>query len=152
MIAAVTSISRAWRWRRTRPNRANALKLMEYLASRAGPEDLCDGQQRVPGQSAVEPSDIVKSWGTLKPDALPLENIAKFRKRASELVDKVNFDAGPSLIGTRPAGSRTPTLNFLSKRLAGPRRARALICRQKRLVCRGAKVTGRARRSAEANK
>jgi hypothetical protein len=25
-----------------------------------------------------------------------LENIAKYRKRASELVDKVNFDAGPS--------------------------------------------------------
>ena len=29
-------------------------------------------------------------------DPLPLENIAKYRKRASELVDKVNFDAGPS--------------------------------------------------------
>ena len=28
-------------------------------------------------------------------DRLPLENIAKWRKKASELVDKVNFDAGP---------------------------------------------------------
>ena len=28
--------------------------------------------------------------------SLPLENIAKYRKKASELVDKVNFDAGPS--------------------------------------------------------
>jgi iron(III) transport system substrate-binding protein len=44
----------------------------------------------------VPPSDIVRSWGALKADPLPLENIAKYRKRASELVDKVNFDAGPS--------------------------------------------------------
>ena len=44
----------------------------------------------------VPPSEIVQSWGKLKPDPLPLENIAKYRKKASELVDKVNFDAGPS--------------------------------------------------------
>ena len=43
----------------------------------------------------MPPSDIVKSWGTLKPDTLPLENIAKYRKQASELMDKVKFDAGP---------------------------------------------------------
>ena len=44
----------------------------------------------------MKPSEIVKSWGTLKADALPLDNIAKYRKKASELVDKANFDAGPS--------------------------------------------------------
>ena len=37
-----------------------------------------------------------KELGRLKADPLPLDNIAKYRKRASELVDKVNFDAGPS--------------------------------------------------------
>ena len=47
------------------------------------------------GSTAVAPSEVVKSWGTLKPDPLPLENIAKFRKKASELMDKVAFDAGP---------------------------------------------------------
>ena len=49
-----------------------------------------------PVNSGVPASDIVRSWGTLKADALPLENIAKYRKKASELVDKANFDAGPS--------------------------------------------------------
>ena len=44
----------------------------------------------------VTPSEIVQGWGPLKADPLPLENIAKYRRRASELVDKVNFDAGPS--------------------------------------------------------
>jgi iron(III) transport system substrate-binding protein len=38
----------------------------------------------------------VQSWGALKADTLALDDIAKHRKRASELVDKVNFNAGPS--------------------------------------------------------
>ena len=38
---------------------------------------------------------MVKSWGKLKPDALPIDNIAKYRKKASELIDKVGFDGGP---------------------------------------------------------
>ena len=49
-----------------------------------------------PVSPKVAVSDVVRSWGTLKPDALPLSNIAKHRKRASELMDKVNFDAGPT--------------------------------------------------------
>ena len=44
----------------------------------------------------VAPSAVVQSWGKLKADKLPLEEIANLRKKASELVDKVNFDAGPS--------------------------------------------------------
>jgi iron(III) transport system substrate-binding protein len=38
---------------------------------------------------------LVMSWGKLVPDKLPIENIAKYRKQASELMDKVKFDAGP---------------------------------------------------------
>jgi iron(III) transport system substrate-binding protein len=44
----------------------------------------------------LEPSATVKAWGTLKADSLPLGDISKHRKQASEIVDKVNFDAGPS--------------------------------------------------------
>jgi iron(III) transport system substrate-binding protein len=78
------------------PNKANALKLMQYLASEPAQKIYATANNEYPVNPVVEPSDIVKSWGKLKPDALPLENIAKFRKKASELVDKVNFDAGPS--------------------------------------------------------
>jgi iron(III) transport system substrate-binding protein len=78
------------------PNRANALKLMEFLASEDAQKIYASVNNEYPVSPKVEPSDIVKSWGTLKPDPLPLENIAKYRKKASELVDKVNFDAGPS--------------------------------------------------------
>jgi iron(III) transport system substrate-binding protein len=78
------------------PNKANAIKLMEFLASDEAQKIYATANNEYPLNPQVAPSEIVQSWGTLKPDALPLENIAKYRKRASELVDKVNFDAGPS--------------------------------------------------------
>jgi iron(III) transport system substrate-binding protein len=78
------------------PNKANALKLMEFLASEEAQKIYASANNEYPVNPKVEPSEIVKSWGKLKPDALPLDNIAKYRKKASELVDKVNFDAGPS--------------------------------------------------------
>jgi iron(III) transport system substrate-binding protein len=78
------------------PNKANALKLMEFLASEEAQGIYATANNEYPVNPKVQPSEIVQSWGTLKPDPLPLENIAKYRKKASELVDKVNFDAGPS--------------------------------------------------------
>ena len=78
------------------PNKANALKLMEFLASEDAQKIYATANNEYPVNSSVPPSDIVKSWGALKADALPLDNIAKYRKKASELVDKANFDAGPS--------------------------------------------------------
>jgi iron(III) transport system substrate-binding protein len=78
------------------PNRAAAVKLMEFLASDEAQGIYATANNEYPVGPGAAPSDIVKSWGALKADPLPLENIAKYRKRASELVDKVNFDAGPS--------------------------------------------------------
>ena len=78
------------------PNKANAVALMEFLASEEAQGIYATANNEYPVNPKVQPSEIVQSWGKLKPDPLPLENIAKYRKKASELVDKVNFDAGPS--------------------------------------------------------
>jgi iron(III) transport system substrate-binding protein len=78
------------------PNRDAALKLMEFLASDEAQHIYAAANNEYPVSPHVQPSAIVQSWGTLKADPLPLDNIGKYRKRASELVDKVNFDAGPS--------------------------------------------------------
>jgi iron(III) transport system substrate-binding protein len=78
------------------PNKANALKLMEFLAFDDAQKIYAEANNEYPVNPKVPASAIVQSWGVLKADPLPLENIAKYRKRASELVDKVNFDAGPS--------------------------------------------------------
>ncbi len=78
------------------PNKENAIKLMEFLASPEAQGIYAQANNEYPISSEVEPSKVVQSWGKLNPDKLPLEEIAKLRKKASELVDKVNFDAGPS--------------------------------------------------------
>ncbi len=77
------------------PNKVNGLKLMAFLASDEAQKIYAEVNNEYPVSAKVAPSDVVRSWGTLKPDPLPLHNIAKFRKTASELMDKVAFDAGP---------------------------------------------------------
>jgi iron(III) transport system substrate-binding protein len=78
------------------PNKANALKLMEFLVSDEGQTLYAAANNEYPINPAIPVSDLVKSWGTLKPDALPLDNIAKHRKRASEIMDRIAFDQGPT--------------------------------------------------------
>jgi iron(III) transport system substrate-binding protein len=76
------------------PNKANAIQLMEFLASDDAQKIYAEVNNEYPVSTTVQASDIVKSWGTLKADSLPLDNIAKHRKRASEIMDKVGFDSG----------------------------------------------------------
>jgi iron(III) transport system substrate-binding protein len=78
------------------PNKDNAVKLIEYLASNEAQAMYASVNHEYPVNPAVEPSATVKAWGKLKADSLPLGDISKYRKQASEIVDKVNFDAGPS--------------------------------------------------------
>ncbi len=78
------------------PNKDNAVKLMEFLASDKGQTLYGERVFEYPVEPGIKPSDIVSAWGTLKPDTLPLADIAKNRKAASELVDKVGFDEGPA--------------------------------------------------------
>jgi iron(III) transport system substrate-binding protein len=37
----------------------------------------------------------VQSWGQLQVDALPMDEIARLRQRASEIVDETGFNQGP---------------------------------------------------------
>lgn len=78
------------------PNKGNALKLMEFLASGEAQKIYAEQVFEYPVMPGAEPSDIVKSFGPIKPDALPLADIAANRKIASELVDKVGLNDGPT--------------------------------------------------------
>ena len=78
------------------PHPQEALKLMEFLSSTEAQQLYAQGNFEYPVKAGIEASDIVKAWGELKPDQVSLDEIAKFRKQASELVDKVAFDEGPS--------------------------------------------------------
>ncbi len=78
------------------PNRDSAVNLMEYLVSPDAQKVYAETIYEYPVVDGVPVSAVVASWGDLKADALPLEKIGELRKKASELVDKVRFDAGPS--------------------------------------------------------
>lgn len=78
------------------PHRENAVKLIEFLASDEGQEMYADVNNEYPVKEGVPWSKLVQSWGDFKPDPISLNEIAGLRKKASELVDKVGFDEGPS--------------------------------------------------------
>uniref|UniRef100_UPI003BAB44F8 Fe(3+) ABC transporter substrate-binding protein n=1 Tax=Stappia sp. TaxID=1870903 RepID=UPI003BAB44F8 len=78
------------------PNKAEAMKLIEFLSSDEAQKIYAEANNEYPVEPGIEPSELVASWGTFKPDTLPLEEIAKNRKTASELVDKVGYNDGPA--------------------------------------------------------
>lgn len=78
------------------PNKANAVKLVEFLTSDEAQKIYAELNNEYPLKTGVPLSTVVASWGTLKADPLPLAQIGKLRKRASEMVDEVGFDQGPS--------------------------------------------------------
>lgn len=77
------------------PNKDNALKLMEFLASGEAQEIYAKQVFEYPVLPGAGASDVVKSFGPIKPDPLSLVDIAANRKAASELVDEVGFNEGP---------------------------------------------------------
>lgn len=74
------------------PNKGDALKLLEYLVSDKAQSLYAKANYEYPVKAGIELDPVVASFGTLVVDPLPLTEIAKHRKQASELVDKVGFD------------------------------------------------------------
>jgi iron(III) transport system substrate-binding protein len=74
------------------PNADNALKLMRFLAEPEAQKLYAEGNFEYPVNPKVKPSEIVQSWGSFTADALPIGEISRNEKRASEIVDEVGFD------------------------------------------------------------
>jgi len=77
------------------PNKDNAVRLMEFLSSAKAQEIYAEQVFEYPVAPGAQPTEIVKGFGAIKPDPLPIEEIARNRKTASELVDKVGLNDGP---------------------------------------------------------
>ncbi len=74
------------------PNRNNAVKLLEYLVSPTAQGIYANANYEYPVRAGVAVDPVMQALGPLKADSLNVAEIAKFRKQASELVDKVGFD------------------------------------------------------------
>ena len=81
---------------RNAPNKDNALKLMEFLSSAKAQGIYASTNHEYPVADGIALSEMVKSWGELKADPIALSRIAELRARASELVDEVLFNDGPT--------------------------------------------------------
>jgi iron(III) transport system substrate-binding protein len=74
------------------PNHANAIAFLAFLVSDQGQTLYAHANFEYPVKPGVAADPIVASFGELKPDPMPLGEIAEYRKLASQLVDKVGFD------------------------------------------------------------
>lgn len=75
------------------PNRDNAVKLLEFLTSEPAQVLYAQANYEHPVRKGVALDPVVaRNIGELNVDPLPLTEIAKHRKAASALVDKVGFD------------------------------------------------------------
>jgi iron(III) transport system substrate-binding protein len=77
---------------RNAPNKANALKLLEYLVSNEAQALYAKANFEYPVRAGAAIDPVIAALGVLKPDTIDLRSVAKARRAASELVDKVGFD------------------------------------------------------------
>lgn len=74
------------------PNKDSAIKLIEWLMGEHAQHLYADMNYEYPLLTEIKLNPTIAGYGTLKPDALPLAEIAKHKKGAANLVDKVGFD------------------------------------------------------------
>ncbi len=72
-------------------NKANAIKLIEYLASPAGQRLYADYAFEIPVNPGVEASPIVRSLGAFKPDVIDLEILGRYNAEAVRTFDRAGW-------------------------------------------------------------
>lgn len=81
------------------PNREEALKFMEYLASPEAQAIYAEKVNEYPANPAAKISERVASWGSFTPDDTSLAAIASHRAEALKLVERVDFDGATGTDG-----------------------------------------------------
>jgi iron(III) transport system substrate-binding protein len=74
------------------PNKDNAMKLIEWLVGDKAQHMYADMNYEYPMLAGIAVNPTVASYGPLKADDKPIGEIAKNKKTAATLVDKVGFD------------------------------------------------------------
>jgi iron(III) transport system substrate-binding protein len=74
------------------PNRAAALRFLEYLVSNEAQKLYAEANFEFPVKAGATVHPLIAALGTLKVDPIQLTEIARHRATASKLVDKVGLD------------------------------------------------------------
>ena len=72
-------------------NRANAVKLIEFLASREAQQIYARIVNEYPVRKDVQPGRVVADFGEFKADSLPLAKLADYQKEAIRLADRAGW-------------------------------------------------------------
>jgi len=72
-------------------NRANAVKLIEFLASKEAQEIYARIVNEYPVRKDVQPGRVVADFGEFKADSLALSELAKYQKEAVRLADRAGW-------------------------------------------------------------
>lgn len=76
---------------KTAPNAANALKLLEFLSEAEAQKSFAEASTEYPVNPSVEPSDLLKSWGTFKRQDINLSKLGENNKKAVQLFNEVGW-------------------------------------------------------------
>ncbi|MCG8331365.1 MAG: Fe(3+) ABC transporter substrate-binding protein [Chitinophagales bacterium] len=73
------------------PHKENAVKFIEYLASKEVQEIFAEANYEYPVNPSAAPSDLLNSWGEFKEDKLPLSKLGELNKEAVIIFDEVKW-------------------------------------------------------------
>jgi iron(III) transport system substrate-binding protein len=77
---------------RNAPNKVEAQKLMVFMIGDEAQRLMADANFEYPIRADIASTKTQAEFGPIKPDALALADIARNRRTASEIVDRVGFD------------------------------------------------------------
>lgn len=70
-------------------NTEAAIKFMEFLSAEAAQKEFAEANFEYPVNPAVQPSELLKSWGEFKPQNIKLSRLGELNKRAVEIFNEV---------------------------------------------------------------
>lgn len=76
---------------KTAPNKDNAVKFIEFLASKDAQGLFAAGNFEYPVLAGIESSDIVKSWGTFKDDTISINTLGENNAKAVKIFDQAGW-------------------------------------------------------------
>lgn len=76
---------------KTAPNAANAVKLLEFLSEAEAQKSFAEASTEYPVNPSVEPSALLKSWGTFKKQDINLSKLGENNKKAVQFFNEVGW-------------------------------------------------------------
>ena len=73
------------------PQRANAVKLLEFLVTPEAQDALAEGNYEYPARPGVAIAAVVNSWGPFKADSINLAKLGELNPEAVRIADRAGW-------------------------------------------------------------